>query len=109
HLIAVLRGAENARIFQFDHHQLGVYGKGKELDNNRWRSVFRQLVARNYLSVDLDGYGGLRLEESCRALLRGEESIAFRRDEKIKATAKKKVKGSKAALPVSADIDRSEE
>jgi ATP-dependent DNA helicase RecQ len=104
HLIDVLRGAENDRIFQFDHHNLGVYGKGVELDNNQWRSVFRQLVARNYLSVDLDGYGGLRLEESCRALLRGEESIALRRDEKVKAT--KKAKGSKATtVPVAGDID----
>ncbi len=103
HLIDVLRGAENDRIFQFDHHNLGVYGKGKDLDNNQWRSVFRQLVARNYLSVDLEGYGGLRLEESCRALLRGEEGIALRRDEKVKGT--KKTKGSKAAAPVADDID----
>ena len=103
HLIDVLRGAENDRIIQFDHHNLGVYGKGKDLDNNQWRSVFRQLVARNLLSVDVEGFGGLRLEESCRALLRGEEGIALRRDEKTKAT--KKTKGSKAAAPVSGDID----
>ena len=103
HLIDVLRGAENDRIFQFDHHNLGVYGKGKDLDNNQWRSVIRQLVARNLLSVDVEGFGGLRLEESCRALLRGEEGIALRRDEKTKAT--KKTKGSKAAAPVSGDID----
>ncbi len=103
HLIDVLRGAENDRIFQFDHHNLAVYGKGTDLDNNQWRSVFRQLVARNYLSVDLEGYGGLRLEESCRALLRGEEGIALRRDEKVKGT--KKTKGSKTAAPLSGDID----
>src|SRR5690606_29118102 len=71
----------------------------------QWRSVFRQLVARNYLSVDLDGYGGLRLAESCRALLRGEESIALRRDAKLKTVATKKAKGSKAVAPVSGDVD----
>ena len=99
----MLRGADNDRIFQFDHHNLAVYGKGKELDHNQWRSVFRQLVARNYLSVDLEGYGGLRLEGACRALLRGEESIALRRDEKLKAT--KKGKTGKAAAPAAGDVD----
>jgi len=35
--------------------------------------------------VDLDRFGALRLEEKCRALLRGEESILLRRDTKLKA------------------------
>jgi ATP-dependent DNA helicase RecQ len=85
HLIDVLRGGENDKIIQFDHHTLPVYGIGKATDNNRWRSVFRQLVARNYLSVDLDRFGALKLEEKCRPLLRGEETIALRADQKPKA------------------------
>jgi ATP-dependent DNA helicase RecQ len=84
HLIDVLRGGNTDKIIQFDHHQLTVYGKGTQLSANEWRSVFRQLVARNYLSVDLDGYGALRLEESCRPLLRGEETLALRVDGAIK-------------------------
>ncbi len=105
HLIDVLRGAENDRIFQFDHHNLGVFGKGASLDNKQWRSVFRQLVARNYLSVDLEGFGGLRLEEACRGLLRGEETIALRRDEKLKAA--KKPREKKTSAVVAGDIDES--
>jgi ATP-dependent DNA helicase RecQ len=104
HLIEVLRGSENAKVFQFDHHQLAVYGKGKELDNKQWGSVFRQLVARNYLSVDIERFGALRLEEKCRALLRGEERITLRRDERKKAekaAARRKSAGS--APPVELD------
>jgi ATP-dependent DNA helicase RecQ len=81
-----------------------VYGIGKGTDANRWRSVFRQLVARNYLSVDLDRFGALRLEEQCRALLRGEDSIAFRLDPAAKpakvARTSKTAKGT-----VAGDID----
>ncbi|MEX2365280.1 MAG: DNA helicase RecQ, partial [Pseudohongiellaceae bacterium] len=73
HLVDVLRGNDSDKIFQFSHQQLPVYGIGKDLDNNLWRSVFQQLVARAYLSVDLDRFGALRLEEKCRPLLRGEE------------------------------------
>ncbi|MEX0619330.1 MAG: DNA helicase RecQ [Pseudohongiellaceae bacterium] len=80
HLIDVLRGADTDKIFQFNHHHTSVYGIGNILDNNQWRSVFRQLVARGYLSVDMDRFGALRLEAKCRALLRGEEQIELRRD-----------------------------
>ncbi len=80
HLIDVLRGSQNEKIVQFEHDQLPTHGAGKDLDAGQWRSVFRQLVARGYLSVDLERFGALRLEEKCRPLLKGEESIALRRD-----------------------------
>jgi ATP-dependent DNA helicase RecQ len=80
HLIDVLRGAQTEKISQFDHQALPTYGVGQALDNNQWRSVFRQLVARGFLSVDLERFGALRLEEKCRTLLRGEQDIELRRD-----------------------------
>ncbi len=86
HLIDVLRGAENDRIFQYGHHRLPTFGVGSDLDAGQWRSVFRQLVARGYLSVDVEGFGGLRLEQKCRSLLRGEEQISLRRDQARRAT-----------------------
>ena len=92
HVIDVLRGANNDKIFQFDHQKLPVYGIGDELDNNQWRSVFRQLVARGYMSVDMERYGALRLEEKCRALLRGDETIELRKDNKLKISKARKPK-----------------
>jgi ATP-dependent DNA helicase RecQ len=100
HLIDVLRGSEGDKIFQNDHHQLPTYGVGKDLDNNQWRSVFRQLVARNYLSVDLERFGALRLEENCRPLLRGEQQIALRRDPKRQAGKQQ----TRKALPLDIDV-----
>ena len=80
HLIEVVRGTNNDRIFQYGHQKLPVYGIGQDLNINQWRSVFRQLVARGYMSVDLERFGALRLEGKCRPLLRGEETIALRKD-----------------------------
>ena len=80
HLIEVLRGTNSDKIFQYGHNNLPVYGIGQALNNNQWRSVFRQLVARGYMSVDLERFGALRLEEKCRPLLRGEETISLRKD-----------------------------
>jgi len=106
HLIDVLRGEHTDKVIQFDHNNLSVFGIGRDMDAARWRSVFRQLVARNYLSVDLDRFGALQLVEiTSRPLLRGEESVALRLDEKPKPV--KLPRGSKptrTALPVG-DLD----
>jgi ATP-dependent DNA helicase RecQ len=99
HLIDVLRGSEGEKIFQFEHHKISVYGIGKALSNDQWRSVFRQLVARGFLSVDLERFGALRLEERCRPLLRGEETIELRRDLKQKTTKRQ------TRTPLPNDID----
>lgn len=85
HVIDVLRGSQNEKIQNFQHQSLSTYGIGKHLTADEWRSVFRQLVARGYLDVDAQGFGGLTLNDSCRTILRGDESIALRRDIKTSA------------------------
>lgn len=86
HVIDVLRGSNNEKILSFDHHKLTTYGIGKNLSADEWKSIFRQLVARGLLDVNIDGFGGLILNESCRLYLRGEEKINLRRDIKIATT-----------------------
>ncbi|MGV8844121.1 MAG: DNA helicase RecQ [Pseudomonas sp.] len=88
HLLDVLLGRENERVRSLGHQHLAVFGVGKALGESEWRSLFRQLVARGLADVDLEGYGGLRLSESCRPLLRGEVSLQVRRDLKPQHTAK---------------------
>ena len=100
HLIDVLRGKETDKMWQFEHHLLPTFGVGTALDNNQWRSVFRQLVGRSYLSVDMEGYGALKLQEQCRPLLRGEVSIALRVDQKQKVVKRQ----TKTPLPEEVDV-----
>ena len=95
HLIDVLQGSNTEKIRQFEHDKLSTFGIGQTLDINQWRSVFRQLVARGYLSVDLERYGALRLEQKCRPLLKGEQRIELRRDSGKKAVARQ----TKTPLP----------
>ena len=80
YLIDVLRGLGNERIRRFGHDRIPTHGVGADLDPYRWRSVLRQLVARGLLSVDIEGYGSLRLTESSWPVLRGEEEVLMRRD-----------------------------
>ncbi|TVZ37882.1 ATP-dependent DNA helicase RecQ [Alteromonadaceae bacterium 2753L.S.0a.02] len=86
HVIAILRGGDTDKIRQFAHNKLSTYGIGNDLPSNEWRSVFRQLIAHGLLTVDSEGYGGLRLTEDCRPILRGEKSVQLRREKAEKKT-----------------------
>ncbi|MGR8948786.1 MAG: DNA helicase RecQ [Gammaproteobacteria bacterium] len=100
HLIDILRGQETAKVKQFGHERLPTFAVGEELDATAWRSVFRQLVARAYLTVDIDAFGALKLAEQARGVLRGEVAVALRKDPR--STSKVKA-ARKAALPVDVD------
>jgi ATP-dependent DNA helicase RecQ len=80
HMIDILRGVDNERIRQFGHDQLSTFGVGSDLDARTWRGVFRQLVAAGLLDVDAEGYGGLRLTETSRIVLRGEQTVMLRKE-----------------------------
>jgi len=78
HLVDVLRGVQTDKVVQAHHHQLSVFGLGKDLSLETWRSVFRQVVARGLAGVDVQGYGGLFLTDKARPVLRGEETVHLR-------------------------------
>ncbi|OCX93036.1 MAG: ATP-dependent DNA helicase RecQ [Pseudomonas sp. CO183] len=101
HLVDVLLGRDNDKVRGLGHQHLSVFGVGKALAETEWRSLFRQLVARGLADVDLDGFGGLRLSDSCRPLLRGEVSLELRRDLSSKAP--------KPAASAASQLVRSEE
>ncbi|PTQ66672.1 DNA helicase RecQ [Pseudomonas sp. GV071] len=97
HLVDVLLGRDNDKVRSSGHQHLSVFGMGKALSEGEWRSLFRQLVARGLADVDLEGYGGLRLSETCRPLLRGEVSLELRRDLKPQLAAKGSSSGGSSA------------
>jgi ATP-dependent DNA helicase RecQ len=80
HLVDILRGVDNERIQQFGHEQLSTFGVGSDLDARTWRGVFRQLVAAGLLDVDAEGYGGLRLSDTSRTVLRGGQTVMLRKE-----------------------------
>jgi ATP-dependent DNA helicase RecQ len=80
HLIDVLLGKTNSKVSQFNHQTLSVFGVGKHLSQQQWSSVFRQLVAAGYLASDMEAFGGLKLTELARPVLKGETTVWLRRD-----------------------------
>jgi ATP-dependent DNA helicase RecQ len=91
HLIDILRGKLTARIEQYGHDSLSVFGVGADLSEQVWRGVLRQLLAQRLLAVDHEGYGTLALTDDSRSVLKGERTLMLRRD------PEKKARGSRAS------------
>lgn len=94
HIIDVLMGADTDKIRSNGHDKLALFGKGKDMPRQEWQSILRQLSAKEYVSQDIEGYGGLKLTDFCRDLLKGNEQFVSR----------KYVKGRKKGISRSADV-----
>ena len=81
YVIDVLMGNAKDRILQNRHNQLSTFGIG-DLDQNEWRSLFRQLIALGYLYADIDNYGALKMTPDCKPLLAGDQQLRLRKFEK---------------------------
>ncbi len=87
YVIDVLLGNAKDRILQNRHDQLSTFGIG-DLDQNEWRSLFRQLIALGYLYADIDNYGALKMTPDCKPLLAGDRQLWLRKFEKPVKTPK---------------------
>ena len=88
HLIDVLLGKTNAKVSQFSHQSLSVFGVGKVLSQQQWGSIFRQLVAGGLLESDIAAFGGLKLTEAARPVLKNESEVWLRRDVEVAVKTK---------------------
>ncbi|MFF2844827.1 DNA helicase RecQ [Streptomyces sp. NPDC058001] len=80
-IIDILMGRKTAKIIQFDHDQLSVFGIGEELAEAEWRGVVRQLLAQGLLAVEGE-YGTLVLTDASGTVLRRERDVPLRKEPK---------------------------
>ena len=80
HVIDVLVGKETERVLSCGHNALSTWGIGKDLNDQQWRAVLRQLIARHVVWVDAERHNVLRLGQLANNLLRGEIQVEVRRE-----------------------------
>jgi ATP-dependent DNA helicase RecQ len=80
HLIDVLTGKLTPQVERFGHDKVSTFGIGKSLNQAQWSGVYRQLIAAGMLEADMAAYGGLKLTEAARPVLKGEQEVWLRRD-----------------------------
>lgn len=95
HLIDVLLGKSTPQIERFNHDKVSTFGIGKDFSQSQWNSVYRQLTAAGYLEADIAAYGGLKLTETARPILKGEQEIWLRRDATPEKRASKAERSSR--------------
>ncbi|MFD0023600.1 DNA helicase RecQ [Streptomyces sp. NPDC058382] len=100
-IIDILLGRKTAKVIQFDHDQLSVFGIGEELAEAEWRGVVRQLLAQGLIAVEGE-YGTLVLTEESGSVLGREREVLLRKEPKKAAPARssssKSGKGRAAAV-----------
>ncbi|MFF7335860.1 DNA helicase RecQ [Streptomyces sp. NPDC008163] len=80
-IIDILLGRRTAKVIQFDHDQLSVFGIGEDLSEAEWRGVVRQLLAQGLIAVEGE-YGTLVLTEASGAVLGREREVQLRKEPK---------------------------
>ena len=95
HLIDVLRGTHTEKTAKFSHDQIKTFGVGADTPKPEWMSIYRQLVAAGFLTVNHELYGALQLTEAAGPVLKGEQTLRLRRD--AAAVFKKAARASRPA------------
>ncbi|WP_328960353.1 DNA helicase RecQ [Streptomyces virginiae] len=102
-IIDILQGKKTAKVIQFDHDGLSVFGVGADLGTAEWRGVVRQLLAQRLLAVEGD-YGTLVLTEDSGEVLGGRRSVSMRK-EKASAGPARKEAGSRSGKAARVPVD----
>ena len=89
-MVSVLRGADNELLHSLGHEKLSTWGIGSDRSEQEWISIIRQLIHHGYLVHDIASYSVLKLTESARPLLRGEQALELARPRIRERTAVKK-------------------
>ncbi|WP_258024687.1 DNA helicase RecQ [Streptomyces bambusae] len=92
-IIDILQGKKTAKVIQFDHDALSVFGVGADLGTAEWRGVVRQLLALGLLAVEGD-YGTLVLTDSSGEVLGGRRTVQLRKETAPAGGASRKGSGS---------------
>lgn len=95
-IIDILLGRKTAKVIQFDHDQLSVFGIGEELAEAEWRGVVRQLLAQGLLAVEGE-YGTVVLTEESGAVLGREREVLLRKEPKKPTASRSSSKGERKA------------
>ncbi|MFD8644325.1 DNA helicase RecQ [Streptomyces zaomyceticus] len=102
-IIDILQGKKTAKVIQFDHDGLSVFGVGSDLGTAEWRGVVRQLLGLGLLAVEGD-YGTLVLTEESGEVLGGRRTVTMRK-EKAPAAPSRKESGGRSGKGARVPVD----
>jgi len=106
YIVDVLLGKENDRIEKFGHNNISTYGIGKEYSQKEWQSIIRQLTTHNFLTVDIEGHGALKITQQGAEFLKQKQTLHLRQEDKKPVDIIKQAARKTAALVLDNPADQ---
>lgn len=95
-IIQILRGSKNKKILDWNLDKVSTYGIIDNYSEGGLRELIMNLIARGFISMTTDAFPVLKLQESSRRVLKGEEKILLRNERvNVKDAGKKKSEGNR--------------
>jgi ATP-dependent DNA helicase RecQ len=83
HIVDVLIGKKTHEVTLSGHEKLEYFGKGKNQDENFWKSLIRVLLLNGFISKNIENYGLLSVNERGEAFLKKPTKIEVALDQKF--------------------------
>jgi ATP-dependent DNA helicase RecQ len=80
HTVAFITGTKTSAIKSYKHHDLELFGCGKEKEGKFWNAVVRQALIARFLAKDIENYGLLKVEERGHEYLKNPTSFLLAED-----------------------------
>ena len=81
HIIDIVIGKETSEVVDYKHHELDVFGTGKNEDISVWSTVIRQALISGYIDKEIENYGVLKVTKAGKAFLSKPKSFKITKDE----------------------------
>ena len=78
HIIDILRGSNNQKVFQFNHNELSVYGIGKEKSKNEWNAIADRLF--DIEAIEVGEYRAIKITSYGMEVLKGKDKVLIDSD-----------------------------
>jgi ATP-dependent DNA helicase RecQ len=106
HVIDVLLGAENDKIWRWNHERLTTYGIGKDRSKPAWRALADELVRLGYVAVDAMHFNTVSVTETGRQALTERTPIVVRELPAAAERGRKRAPTAFADGPYNAEVFR---
>ena len=105
-MIDVLIGAENDKIWRWNHERLSTYGIGKHRPKTAWRALADELVRLGYIAVDAARFNTVAVTAGGREALAQRTPIVVREAPPDTERGRKRAPSAAADGPYDAEVFR---
>jgi ATP-dependent DNA helicase RecQ len=106
HVIDVLLGAENEKIWRWNHERLSTYGIGKDRTKASWRALADELVRLGLIAVDAMHFNTVSVTPTGHAALAERTPVIVRESPPATERGRKRAPSAAADGPYNADVFR---